>query len=307
MLRVAFRVTLSVTALLMIFLTNSIEFANAGQLGGAGFGGGGSCSESGDVTSCTAAITGSPGDSGGGPDGAAGAITTGDSTGSGAANTSTCRYAPDPNGGPPPPGANPNGQWYWVADRGNGNCDGLTPGEPGPLANIWVPAGSPPPPPPPDPAVVGAQAASQLQLPAPSMSLSPSANAWVNFPEWLWIDSSIWHSISTSATACNSGGCTTASATATPYQVVWSFGDGGTTTCATPGTVYNHSVSANQTTDCSYTFKAASPSNSVKALVDWSVAWAGPEGSGGALPVMTSVGEGSIAVKQIESVLVKPG
>ncbi len=238
--------------------------------------GSGTCSTSGSVLSCVASQGGDPGgDAGLSPP--SGATTTGDQTSSSNATTppDQCTYVPLPGFGPPPPGKDPNGEWYAISGPQGSSCpDSNFQGSANPrgLRAVWVPNGSPPPPPPPDPAVVGAQAASEIPFPAPSISLSPKANGWVNFPEWLWIDSSIWHSISTSATACNPGGCTTATATATPNQVVWAFGDGGTTTCKDAGTPYNYSITSNQVTDCSYVFKSSSESYSVTATVDWSVA-----------------------------------
>ena len=121
----------------------------------------------------------------------------------------------------------------------------------------WFATGQVPGTPPPDPAVVGAQAASELRLSSPSLVLSPSNSGYVNLAEWLWIDPSIWHPFTTTAQACNAGGCTTASATATPAYVTWSTGDGSTVTCNGPGTAYNTALPADaQSTACSHTYTA---------------------------------------------------
>ena len=143
---------------------------------------------------------------------------------------------PYPQGGAPPAGENPNGAWYintCAVGTPQGQGTGLT----------WIVNNQPPPPPPPDPAVVAAQAASQLQLASPTLTLSPAANAYVNFPEWLSINAAIWHPFTTSATACNAGGCTTVAATATPDYVTWDTGDATpATVCDGPGTPYDASV-----------------------------------------------------------------
>jgi hypothetical protein len=168
---------------------------------------------------------------------------------------------------------------------------------------------------PPDPATAGAKAASELQLPAPSPALSPSATGYVNLAEWLGIAPSIWHTVTTSAEACNAGGCVTAAATATPAYVTWTTGDGSTVACDGPGTAYNSALSAEaQSTNCSHTYRTTSAGQpspdgnpndaafTVTATVTWMVAWAGPNGSAGVLPSLTTVGSSPLKVAQIESV-----
>ena len=88
-------------------------------------------------------------------------------------------------------------------------------------------SGRPPPVvgPPPSPTVAAAEATAELHLPTPTPGYWPTRSAVVNFPEWLWIDASIWHPISVSATATNAGGSTTVTATATPRYVEWHMGD----------------------------------------------------------------------------------
>jgi hypothetical protein len=179
----------------------------------------------------------------------------------------------------------------------------------------WFGTGQVPGTPPPDPATVGAEAASGLRLPEPSLTLSPATTAYVNLAEWLRIDPSVWHSFTTSAQACTAGGCTTASATATPSYVTWSTGDGSTVTCNGPGTAYNEAIPADaQSTSCSHTYTTTSagqptpdgnPNDAafpVTATVTWTVAWSGPDGSAGALPSLTTEATTSLKVAQIESV-----
>jgi hypothetical protein len=146
--------------------------------------------------------------------------------------------------------------------------------------------------------------------------LNPSGAGDVNLAEWLWIDPSLWHPITTSATACNAGGCTTSSATATPEDVTWDTGDGGSVTCAGPGTAYDLGEAASvQSTSCSHTYEESSagqPSSdgnpndaafTVRAVVTWGVTWSGAGGAGGALPSITTQSSTTLRVEQIESII----
>jgi hypothetical protein len=181
---------------------------------------------------------------------------------------------------------------------------------------VWLATGQAAPTvPPPDPAVAGAQAASELQLPTPTLTLSPSTTGYVNLAEWLWIPSSMWHPLSTTAQACNAGGCVAATAIATPSYVTWDTGDGSTVTCNGPGTPFDPALPAtDQSTTCSHTYTTTSagqpsadgnPNDAafpITATITWTVAWAGPNGSAGALPSLTTRGASSLEVAQIESV-----
>jgi len=179
----------------------------------------------------------------------------------------------------------------------------------------WFVTGQVPTMAPPDPATVGAQAASELQLPTPSLTLSPVTTGYVNLAEWLAVAPSIWHLFTTSAQACNVGGCTTATATATPAIVRWNTGDGSFVTCNGPGTAYTPDLSAAaQSTNCSHIYRATSANQpnpegnpnggafTVTAAVTWVVAWSGPDGSAGALPSLVTQTSTSLKVAQIESV-----
>jgi hypothetical protein len=278
--------------------------------GGGGLsGGGGTCSDSGNTVGCTTGIGGSGGT---GSTGGSGATTTGNNTGGGGGTTAPAcpNYVAFPLGGAPPAGENPNGAWYintCAVGTQQGQGTGLT----------WIVNNQPPPPPPPDPAVVAAQAASQLQLASPTLTLSPAANAYVNFPEWLSVNAAIWHPFTTSATACNAGGCTTVAATATPDYVTWDTGDtAAATVCYGPGTAYDTSVAFSaQSTQCSHTYaissygqpssngQAANAAFPITAAVTWNVTWAGPDGSTGQLAAIGTQGTSSLKVEQIESVL----
>ena len=219
------------------------------------------------------------------------------------------RSSPARDGGPPPAGGVQPGAWYFNTCS-TGSATGQATGV------VWLATGQAAPTvPPPDPAVAGAQAASELQLPIPTLTLSPSTTGYVNLAEWLWINSSMWHSLSTTAQACNAGGCVTATATATPSYVTWNTGDGSTVTCNGPGTPYDPALPATaQSTTCSHTYATTSagqpspdgnPNDAafpITATITWTVTWAGPDGSAGALPSLTTRGATSLKVAQIESV-----
>jgi len=288
-----------------IAVTPGIAFAGTGTGGGSG-----GCTDSGQTVTCGAGVGGQPGSGGG--DGAGATLTS-------AGGGSTAPQCPDfvpysvaipggGDGGAPPAGAPQPGAWY-VNLCAQGSVQGMATGV------EWFATGLVPGTPPPDPALVGAQAASELRLASPSLVLSPSNSGYVNLAEWLWIDPSIWHPLTTTAQACNAGGCTTASATAKPAYVTWSTGDGSTVTCNGPGTVYDTATPADaQSTDCSHTYTESSagqpspdgnPNDAafpITATVTWSVAWAGPDGSAGALPALTTEGTSTLKVAQIESV-----
>jgi hypothetical protein len=187
---------------------------------------------------------------------------------------------------------------------------------------IWIPAGSTTPGrtivtgTPPSPGVAGAKAASELALPAPELGLNPSGTGYVNFPEWLWVNPTLWHRFTTSATACNAVGCASATATATPLSVTWRTGDGAVVLCPGPGTPYQPSLPASaQTTDCSHTYQRSSlgqpvppgepddPNNAaypVSATITWGVSWSAPGGAGGVLPDVQTTATGWLRVAQIE-------
>ena len=283
---------------------------------GEAFAGGttGTCTDNGSTVSCGSGVPGSTG-SGTGSGGGSGDTTTG---GGGATTVSvpTCpNYVPystefpGQDGGPPPAGASQPGAWYFNTCATGSAVSQAT-------GVVWLATGQAAPiVPPPDPAVAGAQAASELQLPTPTLTLSPSTTGYVNLAEWLWITSSMWHPLSTTAQACNAGGCVAATATATPSYVTWNTGDGSMITCNGPGTPYDPSLPAtSQSTSCEHTYATSSAGQSspdgnpndaafaITATITWTVAWAGPNGSAGALSSLTTRGVTSLKVAQIESV-----
>jgi hypothetical protein len=289
----------------VICLTTALPTRVAFASDGAGDG---ICADSGSTVTCGSGLGGDPG-SGGGNSG------SGLSSGGGGVAQQHCpdyvAYAvafPGADGGAPPAGSVQPGAWY-VDLCAVGSAQGIATGV------QWFAIGQAPTVAPPDPATVGVQAASELQLPTPSLALSPVTTGYVNLAEWLSVAPSIWHLFTTSAQACNAGGCTTATATATPAIVTWKTGDGSVVTCNGPGTAYNPDLSATeQSTACSHTYRVTSTNQpnpdgnpnhaafTVTAAVTWTVAWSGPDGSAGALPSLITEASTSLKVVQIESV-----
>jgi hypothetical protein len=208
-----------------------------------------------------------------------------------------------------PPGTSSPGKWYLVECLGAAelNRDGLA----------WVPSAATPPAgvplnPAVDPALVAQQAENSMRLPSPQIETNPTTRAVVNLPTWLWLDQGTWNPDSVTASV----GTVTATATATPEQVQWTMGDGGSVVCHGPGTPYQPSVPAeSQATNCSYTYgrsSAGEPSPTgdpndagfpVTATITWGVTWtAQGEPAGGVLNPLTTTSLTSLPVEQIQSV-----
>ena len=173
---------------------------------------------------------------------------------------------------------------YWALTECNG------PGAPAPSRPFWVviaqpgaPAVAGAPAPPPSPVVVALQAEKQLTLPATTIEMAPPAATaqLVNVSSWLWLNPATWKPYT--ATASIDG--VSATATATPEQVVWNMGDGSTVTCHGPGTPYDPSQ-PNATTNCSYTWTTPSVGEpggdyAVSATTKWQVTWTAIGAPGG--------------------------
>ena len=170
---------------------------------------------------------------------------------------------------------------------------------------VWIPGGAPALP---DPRVLAAQALSKLVLSIPTIESSPGGSApqTVELPTWAWLPSAQWAPLS--ATASVPGESVTA--TATPLQVTWSWGDGASTVCHGPGTPYVKGMSnpAAPSPDCGHTYRqtsAAAPNQQfpVTASLAWSVAWSGG-GQSGIFPNLTTTATTHWTVRQIQSLIV---
>lgn len=213
----------------------------------------------------------------------------------------------DNEGGAAPGGPTP-GAWYTITCASG---SGAT------LVNVtntvWIvstPAG--PVVPSISPAALALQVERSLRLPSPTPFFNPGPSAVVNLATWLWIDSGIWHAYSVTASA----GPVSATAIAVPVAVVWTMGDGGSTTCMGPGAPYRTDVpGSGQSTSCSYVYRQTSmgqpapdgnPNDGsflATVAVQWQVSWSA-EGApgGGVLPSLTTTSTIDIRVEQIQSV-----
>ena len=150
-----------------------------------------------------------------------------------------------------------------------------------------------------------------MTLPVPTLLYDPSGSSVVGLATWLWIDPSLWHDDSVTATA----GGVSATAVARPIGVTWTTGDGSQLTCGGPGVPYLTATPASwQSTYCSHTYADSSlgqPSPDgdpddgrypVSATVEWAVSWTAVGATGGGvLPTLYTTGGTSLRVVQVES------
>lgn len=156
------------------------------------------------------------------------------------------------------------------------------------------------------PTTVAQQAAKTLHLASPTIEMAPPENAEqiVGVEAWLWVNPATWQPETVSATVDG----VTASATATPEEVVWDMGDGHTVTCQGPGTPYDAS-NPNATPSCSYTWttpSASQPSGTyrVTATIEFAVAWnaAGAVGGGNLGVVPGATAQAEVTVGESEAI-----
>ena len=247
--------------------------------------------------------------SGGASGGSSGGSGSGGSGGGGSSGASpwTCTYTyltlnnegGFPNGGPTP------GAWYSVT------CVDVAAGAQV-TQTVWITGPQPTSAPAVDPRALALQAENSMTLPAPGIRLDPAGTSVVGLGTWFWIDPTVWHNYTVSATA----GTVSATAVARPIAVRWTTGDGSVVTCAGPGTAYDPGMPASwQTTQCAYTYRNTSigqptldgnPDNGtyvVSATIQWDVSWSSTGvAGGGALPTLSTSSAALLRVVQIESV-----
>jgi hypothetical protein len=173
-----------------------------------------------------------------------------------------------------------------------------------PMSAVWL-VGLPPAAPA-SPALLARQAISTLALAGPQIGMSPPPNKpqIVNISTWLWITGA---GRGRSATA--KAGPVAATATAVPYKVVWSMGDGHSVTCFGPGTPYKpNEPASSQSTSCSYTYSTPSSSvpggrYTVTATIYYRVSWVavGAPGGGNLGLVAGPTARTTVLVEQAEA------
>ena len=135
---------------------------------------------------------------------------------------------------------------------------------------------------PPDPRELAQQAIAEMELKAVRIGIvpdpKPGSIGLVGLPVWMWTAATeqTWGPITRTASA----GAVTVSATARVKSLVWSMGDGGTVSCASPGTPYNDSYGKSDSPTCGHRYSRTSlgqPNDAygVGATSYWEVTWAG--------------------------------
>ncbi|MGW6755540.1 ATP/GTP-binding protein [Streptomyces sp. NPDC055006] len=158
-----------------------------------------------------------------------------------------------------------------------------------------------------DPEVLAREAVDKMRLSGPDIASPRAAGKYtVGVPVWLWVHQSPSTFGPISATA--SAGGVTVTATAKVKRIVWRLGDGGTVTCAGPGTPYKASFGMKDSPSCGhrYTKTSADAPGAKFALtatstwvVDWQVA-----GGGGETGQLTEVrqSQAQVAVGEVQVV-----
>jgi hypothetical protein len=211
-------------------------------------------------------------------------------------------------GGFPPGGPTP-GSWYSVI------CIDPTTGAEN-IQTEWISDQAPIAAPAVNPRSLALEALNSMVLPPPVNHFDPAGASVVNLATWLWIDNTLWHPLSVSATA----GTVTATAVATPVSVTWSMGDGGVITCEGPGQPFGPAQPAQQSSKCQYIYRTSSAGQSspdgdsdqaafpVRATVAWVVSWSAQGAAGGgAFPTMYTSTLSRVRVEQVESIYSEGG
>lgn len=187
----------------------------------------------------------------------------------------SCTYVPAPSGvsvylGP---GEGGSGTWYVASCSSSPTQAALS------FPVVWVPAApataqrTMTAPSLPSVHALVQRALAEAPLLRPSIELDPPADQVVFVPTWLWIPPEDWHPVTVSAVA----GTVTATVTAAPTAVSWSFGDGQRLSCPGPGVAYQPAEAAGaQGTYCSHVWTTSSASAAggaftVSASIDYRV------------------------------------
>jgi hypothetical protein len=148
------------------------------------------------------------------------------------------------------------------------------------------------------------EALRSVQIGEPVVATSPDASrpSFVRVPTWLWVDRAWWHSYEATATA----GRVSATVTARPVRTVWSTDDGGSETCAGPGTVWRPGM-AEDASSCRHVYERSSATQPARvfrlhAAVELEVTWTSNVGASGRLPSIRREAELPVRVEEIQTV-----
>ncbi|GGO59002.1 ATP/GTP-binding protein [Streptomyces lasiicapitis] len=173
---------------------------------------------------------------------------------------------------------------------------------------VWIPdAAGAPDVPAIDPEVVAQRAVDQMKLAGPDIASPRAAGKYVvGVPMWLWVRKTPTTFGPNTATATAGG--VTVTATAKVKKIVWRMGDGGTQTCAGPGTPYKESYGMKESPTCGHRYtktsaKAAGGKFALTATSTWSIDWQ-VTGGGGEAGELTEVrqSQAQVAVGEVQVV-----
>lgn len=157
-----------------------------------------------------------------------------------------------------------------------------------------------------------ARAYASVEIPLPTGDSAPygdsDAPMITQFETWLWIDSGVWQPVSATPPAVFG---TTATVTATPYQVIFA-GDGERIDCGdNAGAIYNFAVAEDaQSTICGLTYRHSSSvgSYSLATTIKWEVNWVCNQFCGsGSLPDYVMTTSRPVIVAELQAIGTAPG
>lgn len=136
--------------------------------------------------------------------------------------------------------------------------------------------------------VDGATVARQLLVTIPfeladaKIAPPPTYHTYISYKNWLWIESSQWHTV----TASRSLRGATVTLTASPSYVEWDMGNGDTVSCVGAGRAWVKGMPENAPTNCSYAYDSMEDPKgdtwTVSAQISYTLAWTCEGNCGGA-------------------------
>lgn len=135
----------------------------------------------------------------------------------------------------------------------------------------WVENGTEPV----DPVAIATQLRVSLpyELADAKIAPPPSYHTYISYKNWLWVQSSQWHTV----TASQSVRGATVTLTATPSYTSWDMGNGDTVSCVGPGREWVKGMPEDAPTNCSYAYdEMQDPEGdtwTVTAQINYTLAW----------------------------------
>lgn len=136
--------------------------------------------------------------------------------------------------------------------------------------------------------VDGAAVARQLMVTIPyeladaKIAPPPTYHTYISYKNWLWIESSQWHSVSQSRSLRGA----TVTLTASPSYVEWDMGNEDTVSCVGAGRAWAKGMPENAPTNCSYAYEEMeNPEGdtwTVSARISYTLSWTCEGNCGGA-------------------------